>query len=172
MCTLWNIYSFNVCYDINIWNISCHCNRTEKQNFLVLHCCYWCYLMKAEPDYKTLTIKKIRKFCFVCIYEEKRDIYYISRNLNLVNSILRENSQSNTMNIISLWWNSSMFVISMVSNTSGNKFWWKTDARMSLLNQGRNEIRFNNSDGKCLLENWVEEVGTYNFHTVSSNTRW
>lgn len=30
---------------------------------------------------------------------------------------------------------------------------------MSLLNQGRNEIRFNNSDGKCLLENWVEEVG-------------
>ncbi|XP_062599110.1 sperm-associated antigen 8-like [Saccostrea cucullata] len=28
---------------------------------------------------------------------------------------------------------------------------------MSLLNQGRNEIRFNNSDGKCLLENWVEE---------------
>ena len=38
---------------------------------------------------------------------------------------------------------------------------------MSLLNQGRNEIRFNNSDGKCLLENWVEEVGTYNFHTVS-----
>lgn len=29
---------------------------------------------------------------------------------------------------------------------------------MSVLNQGRNEIRFNNSDGKCLLENWVEEV--------------
>ncbi|XP_067667154.1 sperm-associated antigen 8-like [Haliotis asinina] len=28
---------------------------------------------------------------------------------------------------------------------------------MSLLNQGRNEIRFNNSGGKCLLENWVEE---------------
>ncbi|KAJ8303978.1 hypothetical protein KUTeg_017561 [Tegillarca granosa] len=28
---------------------------------------------------------------------------------------------------------------------------------MSILNQGRNEIRFNNSDGKCLLENWVEE---------------
>ena len=29
---------------------------------------------------------------------------------------------------------------------------------MSMLNDGRNEIRFNNSDGKCLLENWVEEV--------------
>jgi len=29
---------------------------------------------------------------------------------------------------------------------------------MSILNQGRNEIRFNNSDGRCLLENWVEEV--------------
>ncbi|KAK6188939.1 hypothetical protein SNE40_005013 [Patella caerulea] len=28
---------------------------------------------------------------------------------------------------------------------------------MSLMNQGRNEIRFNNSGGKCLLENWVEE---------------
>lgn len=94
-------------------------------------------------------------------------IFYISCNLNLVNLILRENSKNNTMNIISLWWNSSMFVISMVSNTSGNHSKWKTDARMSLLNQGRNEIRFNNSDGKCLLENWVEEVGTYNFHTVS-----
>ena len=29
---------------------------------------------------------------------------------------------------------------------------------MSVLNDGRNEIRVNNSDGKCLLENWVEEV--------------
>ncbi|KAK7116709.1 sperm-associated antigen 8-like [Littorina saxatilis] len=28
---------------------------------------------------------------------------------------------------------------------------------MSVLNDGRNEIRVNNSDGKCLLENWVEE---------------
>lgn len=28
---------------------------------------------------------------------------------------------------------------------------------MTTLNQGRNEIRFNNSGGKCLLENWVEE---------------
>ncbi|XP_074651231.1 sperm-associated antigen 8-like [Tubulanus polymorphus] len=28
---------------------------------------------------------------------------------------------------------------------------------MSTSNQGRNEIRFNNSNGKCLLENWVEE---------------
>ncbi|XP_067930395.1 sperm-associated antigen 8-like [Watersipora subatra] len=28
---------------------------------------------------------------------------------------------------------------------------------MSILNQGRNEIRVNNSDAKCLLENWVEE---------------
>ncbi|XP_064608905.1 sperm-associated antigen 8-like [Liolophura sinensis] len=32
---------------------------------------------------------------------------------------------------------------------------------MSLLNQGRNEIRFNNSGGKCLLENWVEERAVY-----------
>ena len=29
---------------------------------------------------------------------------------------------------------------------------------MSILNQGRNEIRVNNSGAKCLLENWVEEV--------------
>lgn len=28
---------------------------------------------------------------------------------------------------------------------------------MTTLNEGRNEIRFNNSGGKCLLENWVEE---------------
>ncbi|XP_041362499.1 sperm-associated antigen 8-like [Gigantopelta aegis] len=28
---------------------------------------------------------------------------------------------------------------------------------MSVLNDGRNEIRINNSDAKCLLENWVEE---------------
>jgi len=28
---------------------------------------------------------------------------------------------------------------------------------MSTLNDGRNEIRFNNSGGRCLLENWVEE---------------
>ncbi|XP_064620500.1 sperm-associated antigen 8-like [Lineus longissimus] len=28
---------------------------------------------------------------------------------------------------------------------------------MSSLNQGRNEIRFNNSGGMCLMENWVEE---------------
>lgn len=28
----------------------------------------------------------------------------------------------------------------------------------SLANEGRNEIRVNNSSGKCLLENWVEEV--------------
>ena len=32
-------------------------------------------------------------------------------------------------------------------------------AIMSILNQGRNEIRVNNSGAKCLLENWVEEVG-------------
>jgi len=24
--------------------------------------------------------------------------------------------------------------------------------------EGRNEVRFNNSGGRCLLENWVEEV--------------
>merc|ERR1712141_870751 len=29
--------------------------------------------------------------------------------------------------------------------------------KMTALNDGRNEIRVNNSDGKCLLENWVEE---------------
>lgn len=29
---------------------------------------------------------------------------------------------------------------------------------MSTLNEGRNEIRVNNSNSKCLLENWVEEV--------------
>lgn len=28
---------------------------------------------------------------------------------------------------------------------------------MPLLNEGRNEIRFNNSNGQCLMENWVEE---------------
>ena len=28
----------------------------------------------------------------------------------------------------------------------------------SLANDGRNEIRVNNSAGRCLLENWVEEV--------------
>merc|ERR1711874_10122 len=27
----------------------------------------------------------------------------------------------------------------------------------SLMNDGRNEIRVNNSAGRCLLENWVEE---------------
>ncbi|XP_060576902.1 sperm-associated antigen 8-like [Ruditapes philippinarum] len=37
---------------------------------------------------------------------------------------------------------------------------------MSILNQGRNEIRFNNSDGKCLLENWVEERAVKNYDTV------
>lgn len=122
--------------------------------------------MKAEPDYKTINKKDKRNFNLHAFIKNIY-IFYISCNLNLVNLILRENSKNNTMNIISLWWNSSMFVISMVSNTSGNNSKWKTDARMSLLNQGRNEIRFNNSDGKCLLENWVEEVGTYNFHSVS-----
>merc|ERR1711860_186511 len=38
---------------------------------------------------------------------------------------------------------------------------------MSILNQGRNEIRFNNSDGKCLLENWVEERAVKGYDTVT-----
>lgn len=29
---------------------------------------------------------------------------------------------------------------------------------MSSRFEGRNEIRYNNSGGRCLLENWVEEV--------------
>lgn len=37
---------------------------------------------------------------------------------------------------------------------------------MSILNQGRNEIRFNNSDGKCLLENWVEERQVKEYDTI------
>lgn len=40
---------------------------------------------------------------------------------------------------------------------------------MSILNQGRNEIRFNNSDGRCLLENWVEERQVQNYDTVEDN---
>ncbi|KAK3096671.1 hypothetical protein FSP39_002263 [Pinctada imbricata] len=40
---------------------------------------------------------------------------------------------------------------------------------MSLLNQGRNEIRFNNSDGKCLLENWVEERAVQDYDKIDKN---
>ncbi|WAR00327.1 SPAG8-like protein [Mya arenaria] len=40
---------------------------------------------------------------------------------------------------------------------------------MSILNQGRNEIRFNNSDGRCLLENWVEERQVQNYDTVEDD---
>ena len=29
---------------------------------------------------------------------------------------------------------------------------------MTTLNDGRNEVRIGNSDAKCLIENWVEEV--------------
>ena len=36
---------------------------------------------------------------------------------------------------------------------------------MTTLNQGRNEIRLNNSNAKCLLENWVEEVDL-DFHLI------
>ena len=36
---------------------------------------------------------------------------------------------------------------------------------MTTMNEGRNEIRFNNSDGRCLLENWVEEV-CYDFIVI------
>ncbi|XP_045156606.2 sperm-associated antigen 8-like [Mercenaria mercenaria] len=42
---------------------------------------------------------------------------------------------------------------------------------MSVLNQGRNEIRFNNSDGKCLLENWVEERAVKDYDTVTDTTK-
>ncbi|KAL4228274.1 Sperm-associated antigen 8 [Mactra antiquata] len=42
---------------------------------------------------------------------------------------------------------------------------------MSILNQGRNEIRFNNSDGKCLLENWVEERAVQPYDTVSEDIK-
>ena len=38
---------------------------------------------------------------------------------------------------------------------------------MTTLNEGRNEIRIGNSDAKCLLENWVEEVSTsFSLHDV------
>lgn len=40
---------------------------------------------------------------------------------------------------------------------------------MSTLNDGRNEIRFNNSDGKCLLENWVEERATMKIDPMGLN---
>ncbi|KAH3843966.1 sperm-associated antigen 8-like [Dreissena polymorpha] len=40
---------------------------------------------------------------------------------------------------------------------------------MSILNQGRNEIRFNNSEGKCLLENWVEERQTQKYDTINDD---
>ncbi|KAL3866082.1 hypothetical protein ACJMK2_043420 [Sinanodonta woodiana] len=42
---------------------------------------------------------------------------------------------------------------------------------MSLLNQGRNEIRFNNSQGKCLLENWVEERAVAPYDTISDEEK-
>ena len=35
--------------------------------------------------------------------------------------------------------------------------------------EGRNEIRFNNSGGKCLLENWVEERATQNLEPTDIN---
>lgn len=41
---------------------------------------------------------------------------------------------------------------------------------MSILNQGRNEIRCNNSEGKCLLENWVEERSVTNYDAVNEDT--
>lgn len=39
-----------------------------------------------------------------------------------------------------------------------------TSNRMNttLANDGRNEIRINNSAGRCMLENWVEEVSLIN----------
>jgi len=35
--------------------------------------------------------------------------------------------------------------------------------------EGRNEIRFNNSGGRCLLENWVEERATQHLETTDIN---
>ncbi|XP_078483540.1 sperm-associated antigen 8-like [Ciona intestinalis] len=40
---------------------------------------------------------------------------------------------------------------------------------MSLF-EGRNEIRFNNSGGKCLLENWVEERATASLEPTDVNS--
>merc|ERR1711976_804355 len=40
---------------------------------------------------------------------------------------------------------------------------------MTTLNQGRNEIRFNNSGAKCLLENWVEERAVEEFDPSDLN---
>ncbi|VDI84225.1 sperm-associated antigen 8-like isoform X1 [Mytilus galloprovincialis] len=42
---------------------------------------------------------------------------------------------------------------------------------MSILNQGRNEIRFNNADGKCLLENWVEERSVNPYDCVEEDVK-
>lgn len=35
--------------------------------------------------------------------------------------------------------------------------------------EGRNEIRFNNAGGKCLLENWVEERATQHLEMTDTN---
>ena len=35
--------------------------------------------------------------------------------------------------------------------------------------EGRNEIRYNNSGGRCLLENWVEERATQNLEATDIN---
>ena len=35
--------------------------------------------------------------------------------------------------------------------------------------EGRNEIRYNNSGGRCLLENWVEERATQHLETTDIN---
>ncbi|XP_033750691.1 sperm-associated antigen 8-like [Pecten maximus] len=41
---------------------------------------------------------------------------------------------------------------------------------MSILNEGRNEIRFNNSNSQCLIENWVEERAVKQFDEVEDDT--
>lgn len=43
---------------------------------------------------------------------------------------------------------------------------------MTTLNQGRNEMRLNNSGGRCLLENWVEEraVDQIDHHDLNNET--
>ncbi|XP_076800086.1 sperm-associated antigen 8-like [Clavelina lepadiformis] len=40
------------------------------------------------------------------------------------------------------------------------------------LYEGRNEIRYNNSGGKCLLENWVEERATASLEPTDVNSEY
>ncbi|XP_039270986.2 sperm-associated antigen 8-like [Styela clava] len=44
--------------------------------------------------------------------------------------------------------------------------------KMSSRFEGRNEIRFNNSGGRCLLENWVEERATAKLEPTDVNSEY